>query len=68
MFREKTTEEILKMFDEAEKEIKKYMTENENNKSLNDLRQKLINNLYDKKVYDTTDVELIRILFENTLI
>lgn len=33
------------------------------NKSLSDLRQKLINYLYNLKSYDDRDIELIKILF-----
>ena len=35
----------------------------EENKSLNDLRQKLINYLYNLPSYDNNDIELIKILF-----
>ena len=34
------------------------------NKSLSDLRQKLINYLYNLNSYDDRDIELIKILFE----
>ena len=40
-----------------------FLNEKEENKSLNDLRQKLINYLYDLKSYDNNDIELIKILF-----
>lgn len=35
----------------------------EDNKSLNDLRQKIINYLYNLPNYDNNDIELIKILF-----
>lgn len=37
----------------------------EDNHTLGDLKQKIINNLYDMKNYGPNDVELVKILFEN---
>lgn len=35
------------------------------NHTIEDLRQKLINNLYDKKSYENEDIEILRILFDD---
>lgn len=42
-------------------------TTDDTNKNLNDLRQKLINDLYDKSnySYNENDVEILKILFED---
>ena len=34
------------------------------NRTLGELRQKLINNIYDKEYYDQFDVEILKILFK----
>ncbi len=40
-------------------------TQTEKNESLNDLRQKLINYLYELQSYDDRDIELLKILFSD---
>lgn len=40
--------------------------EKKDNYTLEDLRQKLINDLYNQKSYESNEIELIKILFENS--
>lgn len=68
---EKELEFTISLNEEAlAEEIMKYINienttkvEKQENHTLADLRQKLINDLYEKKIYTNEDVEILRILF-----
>ncbi len=49
----------------AKANINKNDSKKEEDKTLNDLRQKLINYLYELKSYDDRDIELLKILFSD---
>ena len=55
---------VDKAVEDFEKEEKSNIGDTENH-TLKDLRQKLINYLYELNNYDLGDIELIKILFEN---
>lgn len=45
--------------------LKEFNENDDTNKSLDDLKQKLINIMYEKSFYEQTDIEILKILFEN---
>lgn len=59
-------EDLKGRVDVLEKQFES-ITVDDTNKNLNDLRQKLINDLYDKSnySYNENDVEILKILFED---
>ena len=57
-------EDLKGRVDALEKQFKT-ITVDDTNKDLNDLRQKLINEMYEKSLYEQTDVEILKLLLEN---
>ena len=45
--------------------LKEFNGNDDTNKSLDDLKQKLINDMYRLNFYEQVDVEILKILFEN---
>ena len=57
-------DEVIQKLQEIEKLLNDIASIKIKDKSLSDLRQKLINYLYNLKSYESNDIELIKILFE----
>lgn len=68
MFKEQKTEEIIIDNNNFNVSINEQglilTTKNQEKHTLQDLKQKLINYLYELETYDVTDVEILKILFK----
>ena len=69
LFKEKSTDEIINLINKVEKDgtikVNKISFSVEKDNTLDDLKQKLINQLMRIDDYDKNEIELIKILFDS---